>query len=223
MARFEVIHELSEYLKMPIEAVQAKIMCDTNEVCARDWKQRNPMSHEKILDFYRATEAYLFDLARYDYFLQGWRERVPRLCRGRILDYGGGIGDMTIRCAERGLKDLTYYDLEGKTMDFAKFRFDKRGVKVRIIEASDEEDRLEGKYDALFCFDVLEHVTEPIKHAERLVKHLSTNGRLFVQVGGKNVRQPMHISSFDVEAYFHLSGLKKCISPPLGMVEYYSS
>ena len=79
---------------------------------------------------------------------------------------------MIIRCAERGFKDFTYYDLEGKTMNFAKWRFAKRGIKVQIIKSSDEEDRLEGKYDSIFCFDVLEHVTEPIKHAERLIKHV---------------------------------------------------
>ena len=129
---------------------------------------------------------------------------------------------MIIRCAERGLKDLTYYDLEGKIMSFAKWRFTKRRINVRIIKASDEEDRLEGKYDSIFCFDVLEHVTEPIKHAERLLKHLSKNGKLFIQVAKKSVHYPMHISIFDVEAYFPLRGLWKRISPPLGMIEYYS-
>jgi 2-polyprenyl-3-methyl-5-hydroxy-6-metoxy-1,4-benzoquinol methylase len=160
-------------------------MSEPAQVSAHEWKKMNPKSHEEILNFYRTTESYLFDLARYDYFFQTWRERVPRLCGGRVLDYGGGIGDMTIRCAERGLKDLTYYDLEGTIMDFAKWRFAKRRINVRIIKASDEEDRLEGKYDSIFCFDVLEHVTEPTKHAERLLKHLPKNGKLFIQVAKK--------------------------------------
>ena len=221
-ARLEVIRDLSEYTGLPIEDVQTRIMSDTTKVCAYEWKQMNPKSHEEILDFYRTTESYLFNLARYDYFFQNWRERVPRLCWGRILDYGGGIGDMIIRCAERGFKDLTYYDLEGKTMNFAKWRFAKRGIKVQIIKSSDEEDRLEGKYDSIFCFDVLEHVTEPIKHAERLIKHLSKIGNLFIQVAKKVYTQPMHISSFDVEAYFSSRDLRKRISAPLGMIEYYS-
>ena len=188
-----MIRDLSEYTGLPIEDVQAKLMSDTAKVCAYEWEQMNPKSREETLDFYRTTENYLFDLARYDYFFQTWRERVPRLCRGRILDYGGGIGDMIIRCAEGGLNDLTYYDLEGKTMNFAKWRFAKRRIKVRTIKASDREDRLEGKYDSILCFDVLEHVTEPLKHAERLLKHLSKNGKLFIQVAKKSVHQPMHI------------------------------
>jgi len=209
-------------MRLPIENVKARIMSDTAKVCAYEWKLMNPKSHEEILNFYKITESYPFDLGRYDYFVDDLRERAPRVCTGRILDYGGGIGDMIIRCAERGLKDLTYYDLEGKIMDFAKWRFAKRGIKVRIVKASDEKDRLEGKYDSIFCFDILEHVIDPIKHAERLLKHLSKNGKLFIQVIRPTVHHPMHISSFDVEAYFSSRGSRKRMSSPLGMIEYYS-
>lgn len=216
-ARLEVMKDLSEYTGLLIEDVITRMKSDTAKACYDEWQQLNPKNHEQIIDFYKTTEGYLFDLARYDYFHQNWRERLPGLCKGRILDYGGGIGDMIIRCAHRGFRDLTYYDIEGKTMTFAKWRFAKKGITVQIIKASDEEDRLKGKYDSIFCFDVLEHVTEPMKHAERLIKHLSKGGRLFIQVAKKSVHQPMHISSFDVEQYLSSRGLSKRISSPFGM------
>jgi len=221
-ARLEIERDLSEYTGLPIEDVATKIRSDTAKACYEDWQRLNPKNHEQVMDFYKTTKGYLFDLARYDYFLQNRRERLPRLCKGRILDYGGGIGDMIIRCAYRGLTDLTYYDVEGKTMNFAKWRFARKGVTAQIISASDEEDRLRGKYDSIFCFDVLEHVMEPMKHAERLVNHLSKGGRIFIQVAKKSVHQPMHISSFDVEEYFSLKGLIRRFSLPFGMIEYYT-
>jgi 2-polyprenyl-3-methyl-5-hydroxy-6-metoxy-1,4-benzoquinol methylase len=202
----EIIQELSKFAGLSSREVWDELQVAEAKL-ASEWRRRNPKNHEQILEFYRATKHYVFDLANYDYFAFGpggalVRECMAMLGRGRVLDYGGGIGDMTIRLANRGCPDLTYYDVNGETMKFAKWRFAQRGLDVAMIEASDEEDRLEGKYDTVFCLDVLEHVCEPLRHAERLVSHLSRrDGRLFLSVGKPDAEYPMHISTIDLASF----------------------
>ena len=121
------------------------------------------------------------------------------MCRKskRFLDYGAGIGDMCIRVKQiNNDVNVTHYDLKGETMDFASWRFLKRGMKVKKIEASDGEDRLQNKYDTIICFDVLEHVVDPKKHLKRIQKHLEHNGQLFIKAPFEESKtQPMHMDS----------------------------
>jgi 2-polyprenyl-3-methyl-5-hydroxy-6-metoxy-1,4-benzoquinol methylase len=223
----EVIQELSKSTGLSPREVWKELHIAEAKL-ASEWKMRNPKRHEQVLEFYRATKYYVFDLANYDYFAFGpggalVRECMAMLGRGRVLDYGGGIGDMIIRLANRGFSDLTYYDVSGETMEFARWRFAQRGLDVAVIEASDEEDRLEGEYDTIFCLDVLEHVCEPLRHAERLVNHLSRrNGRLFISVGKPEAEYPMHISTFDLASFLERHRLvrKRAFR---GFVSYYAS
>lgn len=78
-ARLELIQDLSEYTGLPVEEVQKRIMSEPAKVSAHEWKKMNPKSHEEILDFYRETESYLFDMAHYDYFIETWRESAKAL------------------------------------------------------------------------------------------------------------------------------------------------
>jgi 2-polyprenyl-3-methyl-5-hydroxy-6-metoxy-1,4-benzoquinol methylase len=222
----EIIRELSKFAGLSPREVWGEMQVADAKLVS-EWERRDPKDHEQILEFYRATRNYVFDLADYDYFAFGpggalVRECMAMLGRGRVLDYGGGIGDMTIRLANRGCSDLTYYDVSGETMKFARWRFAQRGLDVAVIEASDEEDRLEGKYNTVFCLDVLEHVCEPLEHAERLVSHLSRrDGRLFLSVGKPDPEYPMHISTFDLTSFLarHRLVQKRAFH---GFVSYYA-
>jgi ubiquinone/menaquinone biosynthesis C-methylase UbiE len=54
-----------------------------------------------------------------------YRERIAKMCSKskRFADYGAGIGDMCIKVKQiNNGADVTYYDLKGKTMDFARWR-----------------------------------------------------------------------------------------------------
>jgi len=222
----EVIQELCKFTGLSPSEVWKELHVAEAKL-ASEWKRRNPRDNEQVLEFYRATKYYVFDLANYDYFAFGpggalVRECMALLGRGRVLDYGGGIGDMIIRLANRGCSDLTYYDVIGETMKFARWRFAQRGLDVTVIEASDEEDRLEEEYDTIFCLDVLEHVCEPLRHAERLISHLSRrDGRLFISVGKPETEYPMHISTFDSVSFLkrHRLVQKRAFR---GFVSYYT-
>jgi hypothetical protein len=149
--RNEIIDELAEYLRLPKKEVRWNI--EHGEYLAKkEWIDRNPQTPEEIISFYSYAKYYLYDLARNSYSLDTiiYREQIAKMCKGRVLDYGGGIGDMCIRVSKY-CKDVTYYDLPGNLFNFAKWRFERRNLKVQTIEASDIEDRLIGKYDTIIC------------------------------------------------------------------------
>lgn len=197
----EIIKELMEYTNLHRNEIITKIEHGT-ELAADEWNKLNPQTHEKMIIAYQELENYIYDLSNYAYFDIHefiYRERIGKMCRKskRFLDYGAGIGDMCIKVKQINNDiDVTCYDLKGKTMDFARWRFKNSGMNVNMIEASDDEDRLQGKHDTIICFDVLEHVVDPEKHIKRIRNHLEHNGQLFIKAPFEQSRtQPMHRDS----------------------------
>lgn len=206
-----IIDELAEYLELPKEKLLWNF--EHGEYLAKkEWIERNPQSHQEIIQFYSQTEYYLYDLVQGSYSLGAiiYRDQIAKMCKGRVLDYGGGIGDMIIR-ASQYCEDLTYYDVSGNLFNYAKWRFERRNLEVQTIEASDVEDRLKGEYDTITCLSVLEHCVDPLLHLKRMKKHLSRDGRVFVVAYfGKSEAHPMHFDSHKtLEEYLVLVGLKK--------------
>ena len=160
-----------------------------------EWNRKSPQTRDDIIDFYKETENYIFDLA--------WWHRGPerrQLTRAainicwrnssrKILDFGCGIGQDGILFAEAGF-EVTLADLPGKTFDFAKWRVERRGLKIKLVNS----DELSQKYDAILCFDVLEHLWEPREIVEYLCNHLSDNGILLVTAHFERTEiHPMHL------------------------------
>jgi len=112
-----IINELSEYFKLPKEEVRLR-MKHGRRLAREEWLKRNPKTHQEILDFYSEAKNYIFDIAQGDYSLKTiiFREQIAKMCKGKVLDYGGGIGDMIIR-ASKYSKDLTYYDIPEKCLN----------------------------------------------------------------------------------------------------------
>lgn len=188
----EIITELAEFTGLPKSQVKSYVE-QSRQLAEEEWMKRNPKTPEEVLNFYSDSQFYIFDLA-HAYSLDAIivRNRYASLCEGRVLDYGGGSGDIIIRASEYS-KDLTYYDVAGRILEFARWRFKKRGLAVKIIEASDKEDRLIGKYDTIFCFSVLEHLYDPLMHLERLRRHISSSGKLFITAQFSTENHPMHM------------------------------
>ena len=114
---------------------------------------------------------------------------------GRILDFGGGDGDMTLRLARRGL-NIEYCDVPGRTMEFAQWRFKKHGFDIPCIVSDDPDTvKLNGLYDIIICMDVLEHLVGPMRYCEILYKHLRPSGVLFTRPSFTHDElHPMHLA-----------------------------
>ena len=72
-------------------------------------------------------------------------------------------------------------------MDFAKWRYETRGLRVEAIPVSkvDEVPALEkSSYDMVIVAEVFEHVPDPLQCLEALTHSLRSGGMLFDSMGG---------------------------------------
>jgi 2-polyprenyl-3-methyl-5-hydroxy-6-metoxy-1,4-benzoquinol methylase len=158
-----------------------------------------------VLDYYRNSEWYIYDLTYYqndilgDVFY-GWFDKLfAEPLNG--LDLGGGIGEYTIHAMKQGC-EVDFIDVDGKTLEYAKWRFKKHGVSPNIYN---EDFKIDKDYDFIVAMDVLEHLENPderIKEIAAHTKYLFANPEQ-VQY---NILYPQHISRYDLTPYFENLG-----------------
>ena len=73
----------------------------------------------------------------------------------------------------------------GKTFDYGKWRINKQNQIIKTIDISNETPLIE-KYDAITCFEVLQHVINPKKTLGHLREHLKDEGLVFITTRFKN-------------------------------------
>jgi SAM-dependent methyltransferase len=83
-------------------------------------------------------------------------------------------------------------------LTFARYRCERHGVSVRTIDLK----RIlpaRAAYDAVLCFDVLEHIPDPIATVRVLRDALRPGGLLFLHAPfGEDPDRPMHVVHRDV-------------------------
>lgn len=169
------------------------------------WNILNPTTEEEIKNFYRVVPYYIFRLP-YWHMQRGqrkFRKKVVKYSFGNVLDYGGGPGDLSIKLAEKGL-NVTYVEIQGITMDFARWLFERRGYKnkIEVLDVEKDEEKIWGKeYDTIICIDVIEHIPHPRIVLERMARCLRNKGRLIttqLKSQGPVEDAPMHFEiNFD--------------------------
>jgi 2-polyprenyl-3-methyl-5-hydroxy-6-metoxy-1,4-benzoquinol methylase len=118
--------------------------------------------------FYRTSRAYLYDLTVFS--MSGTKAPYRRLVRevavpgARLLDYGCGIGADGLRLIEQGYR-VEFADYDNPSVEFLQWRLQQRGLDAHI---HDVEGDIPGGFDVAYCFDVLEHVDDPVEFLERL-------------------------------------------------------
>ena len=118
--------------------------------------------------FYRTSRAYLYDLTVFS--MSGTKAPYRRLVRevahpgARVLDYGCGIGVDGLRLLEQGYR-VEFADFDNPSVEYLRWRLQQRGLEARI---HDIERDIPGGFDVAYCFDVLEHVDDPVALLERL-------------------------------------------------------
>ena len=110
---------------------------------------------------------------------------------------------MSIKLAEKGL-NVTYAEIQGITMDFARWLFEKRGYKnkIEVLDVEKDVEKLWGKeYDTIICIDVIEHIPHPEIVLEKMARCLKENGKLIItqlKSSGPVEDAPMHFEiNFD--------------------------
>ncbi len=103
------------------------------------------------------------------------REITKHKSGGKLLDVGCGRGDFLIMAESR-------YNVHG--VDRGGYASDSELIKIRarIKRINIEEDDLEGEFDVITVFNVLEHLVDPASVIQKLIRHLAPRGLLFGSV-----------------------------------------
>ena len=211
----ELIRDLMEYYNLSYDETKCMLKLARRLFCDF-WDKLNPKNDEEITSFYKIPLPYnVFSLA-YWHMSRGqieFRKQIVKHCFGNVLDYGGGIGDLSMNIAEKCL-NVTYADVNGKNMKFAKWLIKKRGYEIEVFDIEKDQGKIWAKgYDTTVCIDVIEHIQHPEVVLEKMAKHLKNNGRLIItnlNCAGETEDAPMHLKiDFDAEKLLNQFGLVK--------------
>jgi glycosyltransferase involved in cell wall biosynthesis len=114
------------------------------------------------LTFYRTSTAYLYDLTVFA--MSGTKrpyrdEIMRRIGKGsRLLDYGCGIGSDGLRFLEAGYR-VEFADFTNPSAEYLRWRLQRRGFDAAV---HDVEVGVPGGFELAYCFDVIEHVDDPL-------------------------------------------------------------
>lgn len=182
-----------------------------------DWKRANPQTDEEILEWYRETPSYVWELSSYHEdvgfaymkMIGGISEALRAKGVDRVLCLGDGIGDLTLRLAQDGLR-ATYHDLSGsQTARFALQRLNhylglQWGAFGMNLTAGWEPFAysVNDKYDSIVSLDYLEHLTRPDVWIRQIYQALRPGGWALLQnafaIGsGPNGSIPCHLERND--------------------------
>jgi len=211
------IQELRKFLKIPAEECYQRCMHGALNMCTA-WtdkfgkdKKESDLPEEEVLDFYKTTELYLYDLTWFwshnrqarEQILNAMTNRAPKNTDVKVLDFGCGLGDYGLWYLEENPKaKVDFYDINIANLAYLNQRIKTREDDGRIAKGTTgvikDLPEEEGVYDIILALDVIEHIKDPGKAAEKLRRLLKRNGVLIGKVEPKGMFQPQHISELDL-------------------------
>ena len=194
----------------------------SNQELARAWQQAAipDTDRERMAAWYRDhSELYLFAISAYNLEYKRLRSnlRALALARGACLDYGAGDGELIVELARRG-HPAAYFDVDGVTKKFARYRSQRLGLAVDF--SSSKEDLAQAgrarRFDTIFSFDVLEHIPDLAGELDFLASLLAPGGLFAFDVPAGSTRShPMHLNhALDVRAHLGARGMQDARSRP---------
>lgn len=207
MIRYTRLYDdLQEYFGYTLEEIDQKVE-QREDIILAEWKAHNPQNQEGASKFYSEGEGQLWycvagsgnnDSTELQKGTITHRVAVENLGnyikREKIVDYGCGMGMAGFIFHNLGY-DVTFADVPGKMFNFLKYRCMKQGrwdIKFINIRA---KFPLTEMYDIIMCYDVLEHVFDPVDVLNHLSQHLNEGGLMIVEVFFDDVggTAPYHI------------------------------
>jgi SAM-dependent methyltransferase len=114
----------------------------------------------------------------------------------RILMLGDGTGSDSLFLVSQGFH-VDYFDFPGsKTFAFTRSRFERYGVLDRGANLITRRSEIRSNhYDVVFCFEVLEHLPDPVSLIDDIGKYLRAGGIALITEAFRNVSAmlPTHL------------------------------
>lgn len=152
-------------------------------------------SQSSIIDFHRQTEANLFCLSKWnieekyqsiiDYIFY-----ITKKTSNSILDFGGGIGTLTIHLLINGL-NVDFMEVPSNTLNYALWRFKRRFLDPEVYTTLNQINK---QYDCIIALDVFEVLEKPHAHLKKFSEMLNKHGLLILSKGNlSNNSHPMNL------------------------------
>ena len=103
----------------------------------------------------------------------------------KILDVGCGGGIICEPLARLGAK-VTGIDFAPNNINAAKIHSKKNKLKINYIHKDVEKSKLDGKFDLILMFEVLEHLDDWKKTIKKIKKNLNKNGIVIISTINRN-------------------------------------
>jgi 2-polyprenyl-3-methyl-5-hydroxy-6-metoxy-1,4-benzoquinol methylase len=193
----DVATELSEYSGEPIEKVRERMRCCDQKIDS-DFIALGSKSEAEISKFYASHPEYIYHQMRVsaDFLHLAKRTNLALsislgLGKKTMMDFGAGTGRDCLTFAKKGFS-ATHCDCLGENSRFAQWRYQARGLNVRLLDPRELEND-STCYDVITCFDVLEHLVDPLKWVRIFYAKLKPEGVLFLATDFDNPGTPLHL------------------------------
>jgi SAM-dependent methyltransferase len=202
--RTQLVHEAAEFLGISAEEAWRRHRGADDRFC-EEWRKSvsSPHDADTLTQFYNQSDSELFELIEWHvkdpihYRTLIIRDLVRARAGRQYLDYGSGIGNDAMVFATAGF-EVSLADISDVLLAFAAWRLRRRGFTVRTIDLKRETPPTD-TFDIAVCFDVLEHIPQPLKVVRTIRAALSERGLLAMHAPfGKDPEHPMHVVHHDV-------------------------
>lgn len=210
-AESKLCDEISDYFGIKKDVARERLY-HSGLIFLGAWLHADPQTDSEVHDFYVKTPTNIYCATWYALNVQlkvapAIRDQLKELDAHRILDFGGGGGELAMYLRSCGF-DVTYADL-GKTAEFAAWRFARRGIcdieAINLARANEEMRKLdagiptmlgERVFDVITCFDTIEHIPNIESTIKELRRHLREGSVLLINFPNNcgDERQPFHLA-----------------------------
>ncbi len=205
----EVFDDLTRYLHQPIEAIARDYWrCREGEDVAAQERVAKATAEADVINYYVGTPHYLYELSYWEASgdKQAWFQVLAKACRRfglqRVLDFGGGVGGVSLFLRRRGIA-CDHLDVPSKTSAYAAWRFTRHHANAQVLDATKPAGWPRGAYDAVVAWDVLEHMFDLDQAVGRIGALLRPGGSFlskstFAEAGGQHLH--IHLAKHAVYA-----------------------
>ena len=170
--------ELSEYTGEDIDFLKEKRKKLIREANSKNYDR---LSEKELNLFYTQTPHYMYELSPWNAGCgRDWlitQLIIPYLNKKyykKILDFGGGTGDLCFSLAKEGF-DTFYTDLNKPAIEFTKWRVNRRKINIHFLIKDEVANEM---FDCIVSFDMFEHLKNLPEKIGFLVSHLHPKGAL---------------------------------------------
>lgn len=216
------LNEIIAFTNDSIEVARAKALSCRHDI-ANEWKEKDPKTVAEVKKFYTETKGYLYDLYTWAHDPGMWK-LFDEIITGdeRVLDYGAGIGDITIYLAEKGCEVVAVEPDNSPNKQFLQWRVYSRKLGDQVKFKFDENI---DSFDVVLAIDVLEHLHFPLRYVVQLTKLLKSSESWFFATPtfrDDHGVHPMHLKdNFWLEKEFPNTMLSLAFVPKFVIEEFY--